>query len=357
MVRRSDRLGRVSVVTSQQASHPIPSRPIRPRPLCLRPPVSQTVGEMAAPNACVVSVVRRTRCSRGSEWQEIVLDHMAPWCSRAQRSRNRTNRRRPSQQPPRRPPAPAAAPSPIELPPRPPSHSPPRHSPILHLAWSCACVVLSAFMRYILHASRASSNLEYSVARSSSPAHESVFLKKPLARPRLSSRSPHHLVSHDNHPLSSAIAHQLAASLHLVQPSLVESATALSSSTAARRRLHLRQRACSLAPSNMTHGSILDAFNAVDSERHAIWQSHPDWSEEQRQSLYQQRKADIASSFGTATLAPDQDVDRRHPVGTFARFYLVPTDMPRRLDLWPRRRRRHPRSGRHRPPPPPHRSP
>lgn len=79
----------------------------------------------------------------------------------------------------------------------------------------------------------------------------------------------------------------------------------------------------------MTYGGVLDAFNAVDSERLAIWQAHPDWSEEQRQLLYQYAKARIASSFGTSPTEPrglqrerertralDQAVDQRRTVGS-----------------------------------------
>ena len=78
----------------------------------------------------------------------------------------------------------------------------------------------------------------------------------------------------------------------------------------------------------MTYGSVLDVLNAVDSERRAIWHRYPDWSEEQRQLVYEQRKAQIASSFGLSPTEPrglqrerdrtwalDQDVDQARTVG------------------------------------------
>lgn len=92
---------------------------------------------------------------------------------------------------------------------------------------------------------------------------------------------------------------------------------------------------------------FLDVLNAVDLERAEIWQRHTDWSEEQRQSFYEQRKAQIASSFGVSptqprglrgevkqTLAPNQDVDRSHIVGALPCRFLVWTDTLRRLDSW-----------------------
>lgn len=100
-------------------------------------------------------------------------------------------------------------------------------------------------------------------------------------------------------------------------------------------------------PSNMLCGSVLDVLNAADLERAAIWQRHSDLSEEQRQSLYERRKAQIASSFaGSATpsrgvhreqvpsLALGQDVDQCQSVGALACLFSTWTNTSRRLDVW-----------------------
>lgn len=134
--------------------------------------------------------------------------------------------------------------------------------------------------------------------------------------------------------------HSRFAALPFSQIAIVEAATVLSPASV------WPTPATSLA-SNMNYGSVLDVVNAVDSERAAIWQRHPDWSEEQRQLFYEHRKAQIASSFGVSpmeprglnreperTLALDQDVDQGRTVGTFAHLYLVWTNTPRRLDIW-----------------------
>ena len=48
-------------------------------------------------------------------------------------------------------------------------------------------------------------------------------------------------------------------------------------------------------------------FSTLDKERLAIWQAHPDWSEQRRQQAWSQRRAQIASYlFGNGATTQEE---------------------------------------------------